>query len=75
MSNIFKHADIHTDDEVKVAMPDSVPRRPNKLNTQGREISVKLNTFPVTQMPTSNIYQYDVSTSFPPYFHSCLNSC
>ncbi|GME33790.1 Eukaryotic translation initiation factor 2 [Neofusicoccum parvum] len=60
MSNIFKHADIHTDDEVKVAMPDSVPRRPKKLNTQGREISVKLNTFPVTQMPTSNIYQYDV---------------
>lgn len=60
----LRMATVHTNDEVKLAVPDSIPRRPAKLNMQGREVPVKLNTFNVVAMPSKHVYQYDVSPSF-----------
>ncbi|KAK8243527.1 Piwi domain-containing protein [Phyllosticta capitalensis] len=41
-------------------VPADIPKRPAKLNSQGKEINVKLNNFNVLSMPKSAIYQYDV---------------
>lgn len=60
---IFRHADVKTNDEDQLAMPNFIPARPAKLNMQGKEVPVKLNTFNVIQMPVKPVYQYDVSTS------------
>ncbi|OJD34765.1 piwi domain-containing protein [Diplodia corticola] len=44
-----------------LVVPDFIPRRPGKLNMQGKEVPVKLNSFNVTQVPTKPVYQYDVN--------------
>ncbi|KKY16343.1 putative eukaryotic translation initiation factor 2c [Diplodia seriata] len=44
-----------------LAVPNYIPPRPAKLNMQGKEVPVKLNTFNVAQMPTKPVYQYDVN--------------
>lgn len=61
----FKHADVKLKDETKIPIPVAIPKRPAKLNMQGREIPVKLNTFNVVSMPTQPVYQYDVSANPP----------
>ncbi|KAF9638526.1 putative eukaryotic translation initiation factor 2c protein [Lasiodiplodia theobromae] len=58
---VFRHADVKTNDEDQLAMPNFIPARPAKLNMQGKEVPVKLNTFNVMQMPTKPVYQYDVN--------------
>jgi len=40
--------------------PVQIQKRPNP-STLGREITVGLNTFNVSAMPTAPVYQYDVS--------------
>ncbi|KAF2871011.1 eukaryotic translation initiation factor 2C 2 [Massariosphaeria phaeospora] len=42
-------------------IPDSLPARPAKLNTNGREIGLTLNTFNVIQAPNTIVHQYDVA--------------
>ncbi|KAF2730445.1 Piwi-domain-containing protein [Polyplosphaeria fusca] len=42
-------------------IPDGFVTRPKKFNNQGKEISVKLNTFNVLQAPSTTVHQYDVS--------------
>lgn len=39
----------------------SLPSRPAKPNSQGRETIVQLNTFNVLSYPTKKVYQYDVT--------------
>ncbi|KAF2144567.1 uncharacterized protein K452DRAFT_266507 [Aplosporella prunicola CBS 121167] len=41
-------------------IPADMPKRPAKLNTQGREVVIGLNTFNVVAIPSKPIYQYDV---------------
>lgn len=38
----------------------SVPRP--GFNSTGREVTLKLNAYPIEQFPTRDVYQYDVST-------------
>ena len=40
-----------------------LPTKP-KLNTAGKEVSITLNTFPVTHFPQKPVFQYDVSRYF-----------
>ncbi|KAF2459512.1 Piwi domain-containing protein [Lineolata rhizophorae] len=40
--------------------PQNLPRRPPKPCPLGQEINVGLNMFPVINMPTRKVYQYDV---------------
>ncbi|KAF2444106.1 eukaryotic translation initiation factor 2C 2 [Karstenula rhodostoma CBS 690.94] len=42
-------------------IPGELPRRPGKLNSVGKPVSVTLNTFNVDKFPTQLVYQYDVS--------------
>ncbi|OCK86160.1 Piwi-domain-containing protein [Lepidopterella palustris CBS 459.81] len=42
-------------------LPPTLPSRPQKFNSQGKEISVTLNTFNVLQLPTRPVFQYDVT--------------
>lgn len=62
---------------VKLEVPADIPKRPAKLNSQGKEINVKLNNFNVLSMPKSAIYQYDVRflPSTVPLSLSSLTSC
>ncbi|KAH7138259.1 Piwi domain-containing protein [Dendryphion nanum] len=41
--------------------PTNFPRRPEQFNSQGRECTVALNVYNVLGMPTTVVYQYDVS--------------
>jgi len=45
----------------KYTVPDTLPQRPAKLNTQGKPINITLNTFNVNGFPTTVVHQYDVS--------------
>ncbi|KAL1654443.1 Protein argonaute [Didymella pomorum] len=42
-------------------LPESLPQRPNTLNTYGKECTITLNTFNVLKQPNRVVYQYDVS--------------
>lgn len=48
-----------TDDFEQYRLPTDFKTRP-AYNTTGREVSVKLNSFPVVQFPLSPVHQYDV---------------
>ncbi len=48
-----------TDYYEQYRLPTDFKTRPG-YNTTGREVSVKLNSFPVVQLPLSPVYQYDV---------------
>lgn len=45
----------------KSGIPDSLPQRPKKFNSFGKETSLTLNTYNVLQSNQSTIHQYDVS--------------
>lgn len=47
----------------KHAIPAALPQRPKNLNTYGKETSVTLNTFNVSKVPNTIVYQYDVAYS------------
>jgi hypothetical protein len=47
--------------ERKIELPDSLPPRPKKANTLGREIKMGINTYNLHGLPTRPAYQYDVS--------------
>ena len=52
------------DQHAKYSVPvDTVPRP--GFNTTGKEIEVKVNTFPIVKFPSKTVYQYDVSTILP----------
>lgn len=57
----FRNFDVDTN-TWKITIPDSLPQRPAKFNSNGREISVTLNTFNVVQAPNTVVHQYDVSS-------------
>ena len=48
-----------TDYYEQYRLPTDFKTRPG-YNTTGREVSVKLNSFPVVQLPLNPVYQYDV---------------
>lgn len=48
-------------DGSKNEIPQNLPARPVKGNTQGRETTVQLNFFNVQQFPMKKVYQYDVT--------------
>ncbi|KAI9759848.1 MAG: Histone chaperone asf1 [Chaenotheca gracillima] len=65
----FKHTDINRN----LDLPPSAyqldnqyefitdfPKRPKVLNTSGKELSVKINSWPITKYPEKPVYQYDV---------------
>jgi hypothetical protein len=62
----FRNFDIDTN-AFKVTIPASLPQRPAKFNTFGKEAVLTLNTFNVVQSPTLPVYQYDVRFSPPCY--------
>lgn len=41
----------------------TLPARPEKPNTLGREVAVGLNTFHVVGFPSKKVHQYDVTIS------------
>jgi len=52
-------------DGSKNDLPQNLPVRPIKGNTQGRETTVQLNFFNVQQVPMKKVYQYDVTMLRP----------
>ncbi|OCL04728.1 Piwi-domain-containing protein [Glonium stellatum] len=56
----FRHFDTKTN-TVKFDLPPSLPPRPKKFNSLGKEISLTLNTFNVLALPTKPVWQYDVT--------------
>lgn len=46
----------------QVSIPSTLPQRPAKFNANGKEATVVLNTFNVTQAPDREVHQYDVSS-------------
>ena len=52
---------VHIADGSKNELPQNLPSRPAKGNTQGRETTVQLNFFNVQQFPMKKVYQYDVT--------------
>ncbi|KAF1946406.1 Piwi-domain-containing protein [Clathrospora elynae] len=46
-----------------LAIPGSLPQRPKKFNTYGKECGITLNTFNVVKTPTAVVHQYDLSYS------------
>jgi eukaryotic translation initiation factor 2C len=56
----FRHFTIHTN-TYEYDVPSSLPQRPRKFNTFGREAAVVLNTYNVVQSPSAIVNQYDVS--------------
>jgi len=68
----LRHALLETNIH-QYAAPTELPIRP-KTNPTGREVSIKLNTFHVTQYPSKAVYQYDVSLLFNfPFSESLTN--
>lgn len=57
----FRNFDVLTNVIPKVNVGSDTVKRPAKLNKQGREITVGLNTFSVKNFPSKPIHQYDVS--------------
>ena len=64
-TTVFRNFTISTD-AYKQSIPNTLPQRPSKLNTNGREAVLTLNTFNVINNLASIVYQYDVSY---PLFH------
>jgi hypothetical protein len=52
-------------DGSKNDLPQNLPVRSAKGNTQGRETTVQLNFFNVQQVPMKKVYQYDVTMLRP----------
>ena len=53
------------DEVIKHEYPDENMARPG-YSTTGRDVQVRVNQYKVTQWPTGDVYQYDVSSSpFP----------
>lgn len=48
------------DETIKHEYPDENMTRPG-YGTQGRDVQVRVNQYKVTQWPTKDVYQYDVS--------------
>lgn len=51
------------DESAKYAIPVKNVPRPG-FNPTGKEIEVSMNAFRITDFPTKNVYQYDVSIPF-----------
>jgi eukaryotic translation initiation factor 2C len=62
--SLFRHWDVDTNPQLKFEIPSSLPQRPAKFNSFGKECALTLNTYNVIQNPSAIIYQYDVSLSF-----------
>jgi eukaryotic translation initiation factor 2C len=54
--------DVNTD-EPKYQFTSDLPNRPG-LNSQGKQITIRINQFKVTAWPSMDVYQYDVSKNF-----------
>jgi eukaryotic translation initiation factor 2C len=63
----FRHFDTKAN-IVKFELPPSLPPRPKKFNSLGKEISLTLNTFNVLALPTKPVWQYDVSPEAHTHF-------
>jgi eukaryotic translation initiation factor 2C len=61
----FRNFDIDTN-AFKLTIPASLPQRPAKFNTLGKEAVLTLNTFNVIQAPNRVVHQYDVSSLLLP---------
>lgn len=48
----------------KYEFPSELPKRPG-VNSIGKAINIRVNQFKVTQWPENDVYQYDVSITFP----------
>jgi hypothetical protein len=59
---IFRHLNFIDDPDGQFFAPVELARRPG-FNTTGREVTLAVNTYPITQFPTKTVYQYDVRNS------------
>ena len=57
----FRTYDKKSDTE-SYQFPSDLPLRPG-LNTNGKAITIRVNQFKVMAWPTSDVHQYDVSTT------------
>ncbi|KAL9051832.1 MAG: hypothetical protein Q9162_005773 [Coniocarpon cinnabarinum] len=46
--------------QLGLPVPNDLPTRPGQINPTGQAIQVRLNGFPVSQLPTRKVFQYDV---------------
>lgn len=58
---VLRHLNINDTPPEQFFQHVDLVKRPG-FNTTGKEISVAVNVFPVTQFPTKTVYQYDVRT-------------
>ena len=56
---VFRHLNFIDDPDGQFFAPIELARRPG-FNTTGREVTLAVNTYLITQFPTKTVYQYDV---------------
>ena len=59
---VHRHANVDLNSRTtQEGIPSSLPQRPKNFNTYGKETTIMLSTFNVTNSPTIMVHQYDVS--------------
>lgn len=62
-TTLFRHMHVTDQSAEQFFARKDLAKRPG-YNATGKEITVAVNSYPITQFPTKSVYQYDVSYSY-----------